>query len=187
MFQYNITRDEAENQFKKALILSDDGTTYYLAEETYVMMNPTYNIIVKKTMLDSRLAETGNLAAYASQDGVILCSPGCGDCSNQTTCSRCNYGFVFKTSSGECLPCGPGCATCDPNDPLMCTGCLNGTVLVAKNCIRCDSSCLTCMINPKFCISCKPGFGFYFDASGMSSCKVCPKNCNNCTSSSTCL
>ena len=69
------------------------------------------------------------------------CIKGCKQCSDQSSCNLCDYGYAKDASTGKCLPdhCHVfECKTCNLHNELMYSRCENGYEL--KN--------GTCVVNP---------------------------------------
>lgn len=113
---------------------------------------------------------------------IVLCSPGCSDCSTGT-CSSCVSSWVFDSSSYSCFRCGQNCATCSSQNPQLCYTCLTGSYLSSNStCLSCDRSCTSCNQTATNCLSCSPSRIFI-----NGSCTSCPRNCISCSNSNTCL
>lgn len=122
--------------------MTDDGVKYYLAVETVEIANNVSNAVVRLTELNPQQAALSNLpnqavSGYVTNGQIVLCSPGCNDCSTQT-CTGCKTGFAFNANSAICIPCAPGCLSCDANDPTKCSSCMNSTYLSGTQCLPCS-------------------------------------------------
>ncbi len=84
-----------------------------------------------------------------------VCPNFCIDCSNSTTCTKCNFDFII-TPNGSCAECGYGLY---PLDNFTCQVC-------EPNCAHCA--------NNYSCIDCAPGFS----SDGADNCWSC--NVSNC-------
>ncbi|CAG9330186.1 unnamed protein product [Blepharisma stoltei] len=142
---------------------------------------------------------------YSSLTTCSACNENCGSCTtsigNCLTCSdtnhmtaapecacpinanlaggfcKCNTGFYFSSSS-ECSPCSPQCATCTVNDNV-CSSCIDPIHNSSPpNCYCPANSQLTAG-------SCVCDSGFYFSSSAV--CSACPSSCATCDSGTSCL
>ena len=116
---------------------------------------------------------------YLSNNQCQKCSFGCSICSSASSCSTCNDG-LYLTSSGACLACGTGVATCTIATVQSCS---ENYFMLGTICAGCLTNCKTCS-DFVTCSTC--ALSYYLDASG-SSCLPCPNNCRICTSSTNCF
>ena len=65
----------------------------------------------------------------------------------------------------------------------QCTSCTTGLYLNSNSssCILCNPSCLSCTDTATNCLACYPGYTF-----NLQQCSLCPNNCVNCFSNTTC-
>ena len=144
-------------------------------------------MIVRLIELDELQARLNNgnnqaISGYVVNGSIVLCIPGCSDCSTQV-CTGCKTGWTFRASSALCIPCPPGCLACSASDPSNCSSCLNGTFLSGSSCLPCSNSCITCSGSATSCLTCSPG---QFYSSGAGQCMLCPRNCMTCSSAANC-
>lgn len=125
----------------------------------------------------------------------VACPSFCSDCINATSCTgiKSNIGQNSVTINGTTtlVVCDQGCMTCQEDNPVSCSVCMPGYVLVAAtsnivaHCMPCLSNCRTCIssTNSSFCTSC---FSGSFLNNG--TCNGCSSSCLTCPSSqlSTC-
>jgi hypothetical protein len=184
LIQRDLTTDQA-SAWKKSLIASADSVKYYLAVESKETIDNVEYVIVRLTELNPMQASLNSgsgqaVSGYVVNGTIVLCSPGCNDCSTKV-CTGCKTGFAFSSSSAICLPCSPGCITCDASDPTKCSSCLNSTYLSGNKCLPCNDTCITCSGSANSCLTCTSGQ--YFDGS---QCQPCPRNCLTCSDAATC-
>lgn len=115
---------------------------YFLAVETAEIINNVSNAVVMLTELNPQQAALNSggssaVSGYVVDGKIVLCSPGCNDCSTQV-CTGCKTGFAFNVNSAICIPCAPGCITCDAKDPTKCFSCMNSTYLSGTKCLSCN-------------------------------------------------
>jgi hypothetical protein len=127
-----------------------------LFTESIVTEGPKDFVVVDKNEIDPRQASitegsTGGMGAFIQDGKVIICSPGCTDCT-AGVCTECNTGFAFEHNAGICQSCALGCTECDPTDPKKCSDCYNGFFLDASTCTRCDPKCISCEGTPSSCL-----------------------------------
>ena len=122
----------SEAAWKKTFIISKNNISALFTES---MINEASkdHVVVDKSEIDPKQASitegsTGGTGAFIKDGKVILCSPGCTDCTSGA-CTECNTGFAFEPNAATCQPCANGCSICDPADPKKCTDCYNGFVL----------------------------------------------------------
>jgi hypothetical protein len=111
----------------------------------------------------------------------MLCPPGCAVCTNPTSCSSCQNGFVLDANN-FCIKCAGNCKTCTTSELDVCLSCFNGFYLSTGTCLRCNETCLTCTSSPAAtdCSACK--VGFFIDATDApGSCAPCIENCVKCS------
>jgi hypothetical protein len=157
LLKRNLTVDQA-NTWKKSLVVSDDGVDFYLATESLEVISSVNYVTVRITQLNPQQASLNNnnnqaISGYVLNGAIVLCTPGCSDCSTQI-CTGCKTGFAFNANSALCTPCAPGCYSCDSTNPLSCSSCLNGTYLSGTSCLQCNSTCITCSGSANSCLSC---------------------------------
>ena len=130
---------------------------------------------------------------YLTTEGKCSACPSfCGTCFNATFCtSESNsIGSTVVTSNGtsSLVVCDQGCMTCQEVNPVSCSVCLPGYVMVpstdviVSHCVPCSTNCRTCVdsSNTTSCTSC---FSGYF-LSTNNTCVTCENGCLSCPSSS---
>ncbi|KAL4488465.1 hypothetical protein ABPG72_013033 [Tetrahymena utriculariae] len=98
-----------------------------------------------------------------------ICDPGCYSCSSKQNCSQCNNNYflyqnycyqtcpngTYPTQNNNisvCLPCtDPACFQCSKSQCILCSP---GYFINIGICSACDSTCKTCLNQPKTCTSC---------------------------------
>ncbi|WAR56261.1 hypothetical protein PtB15_7B107 [Puccinia triticina] len=105
-------------------------------------------------------------------DTSCLCSAGWTTSSNGTLCASCQSGF-FLDSRGECVACGPACASCE-GPSAVCQSCIQGFQLSKNDSKTCVPSTLN--LNGAAPTSCSDGF---FNSQN-STCTHCDSSCKNC-------
>jgi hypothetical protein len=124
----------------------------------------------------------------ANVEYCYRCHSSCLTCSGEspTNCLSCASGNYFYPDLGECR------SSCD----------LQGSFSIGSNCYACSSNCATCALSSTNCTTCpagnfllanrsctkcdQPGFFVFKPNTGQQQCLTCPKNCANCSSTSTC-
>ena len=145
----------SETAWTKTFIISKDNNSA-LFTESMINENSKDHVVVDKSEIDPKKASilegsTGGTGAYLQDGKVILCSPGCTDCTSGQ-CAECNTGFALESNAMVCQRCAPGCTACDPADPKKCTDCYNGFVLLETTCARCDPKCISCATTTTSCL-----------------------------------
>lgn len=137
----------------------------------------------------------------APLDQCQNCSANCAFCTNSTECIRCAFGYIYSQTNMTCIP-SSQCGT-----PTM----TYATSLVKYNgnsypvCLECIPLCNTCL-NGNSCQQCFTGYvylssigacipvadcsnvyhGFVDPATSNRMCTLCNRNCQKCTSLTTC-
>ena len=108
---------------------------------------------------------------YLTLEGNCSACPSfCGSCINSTFCTSTSSseGTFVTTINGTSvlIVCDQGCMTCQELNPVSCSACLPGYVLVAatnsivSHCVPCSTNCRTCSSssNSTACTSCFTGY-----------------------------
>ncbi|KAL4438372.1 hypothetical protein ABPG74_009411 [Tetrahymena malaccensis] len=137
--------------------------------------------------------------SFRNQQGKCQrCNQSCSKCVNtQDSCIECNTGYIFDPRTQRCIinqsnqKCHPSCKECsEANNPSACKSCFDGSYINNRGqCLKCDSSCLTCNRFSNYCTSCQKDFEL--DSSYGRCIPVCKSGqfldqqdntCKNCTS-----
>lgn len=124
---------------------------------------------------------------FVLQGGVCqACASYCANCKTPTQCNSLlnSIGYVLisiSQTSNTLAACDPGCVTCLPSNPSICSVCATGYYLVSSssNCLVCTaaSQCATCSpATPSTCLSCNPGFFL----NTLNACVQCQYPCTAC-------
>jgi proprotein convertase subtilisin/kexin type 5 len=126
-----------------------------------------YNAICNQNATCSSCPYGYYLTNITNMQGVCAQCPNITNCLacnplNSTSCFLCDAGF-FATTAGACLPCSTGCAQC--SSTTYCTLAASGYYLTTTSdnsfsgqTAKCSFPCLTCDMNPNFCLSCVTGY-----------------------------
>ena len=156
-------------------VTNENGTLF----ATFEVQKPGGEINVVKRLIGSSTLqntikgmETLDSGVVIVNNTVMLCPPGCSYCTNPTSCSSCQNGFVLD-SNNFCNKCTGPCKTCTTSELDTCLSCFNGFFLSSGSCLRCNDTCLTCSSPAATdCSSCK--VGFYINAADApGSCAPC--------------
>lgn len=106
----------------------------------------------------------------------------------------------FRELNVTFFGCYEACKSCwEDNSPVHCTECIDGFYLVGSECKTCSPVCKTCDGAAENCKSCPGeqflkqskclqtcGLGWFPDASDYNNCKVCPNECIQCNTATSC-
>ncbi|EWS75215.1 leishmanolysin family protein (macronuclear) [Tetrahymena thermophila SB210] len=144
--------------------------------------------------LDDKSCTSCSDGYFLSGTQCLPCQAPCQNCVDSANkCLSCisqtDYKFVVSNNSCQMI-CDSTCKTCsEPNNPLKCQDCLDGSYLLNGECKKCTSPCGNCQTSPSKCFSCISS-DYTLNASSNtcepvcdSSCKLCssPKDSSKCT------
>lgn len=127
------------------------------------------------------------VAGYiVNPSSIQNCQPSV-ECSNNSTCSVCPFGFVL--SAQKCVACDSNaqCSRCLATNITSCTSCFIGSYLSPVNsCLACPTGCATCL-NKVSCLTCSSGFTAASTSISLTSqivsCIQCQSPCATCLGS----
>ena len=87
-----------EKAWERTFIIADKNHSALFTESRVNEASKDY-VVVDKNEIDPKQASitegsTGGMGAYIQDGKVILCSPGCTDCTNGA-CTECNTGYAY--------------------------------------------------------------------------------------------
>ncbi|KAL4503914.1 hypothetical protein ABPG72_022544 [Tetrahymena utriculariae] len=132
---------------------------------------------------------------FLSSTQCLPCQAPCQNCVDSANkCSSCKYptDYKFVASNNQCqMICDSTCKTCsEPNNPIKCLDCPDGSYLINGECKKCTSLCGNCQTSPSKCLSCISSDYTLNSSSNTcepicdTQCKLCssPKDASKCTS-----